>query len=50
MLHEKVGTNLADHRRLVYGDPDRAFADADVVVRERFRFPKISSTPIETYG
>ena len=50
VLHEAVGTNLAGHRRLVYGDPDRAFAEADVVVRERFRFPKYASTPIETYG
>ncbi|HET7343084.1 MAG TPA: xanthine dehydrogenase family protein molybdopterin-binding subunit [Methylomirabilota bacterium] len=50
VLHEAVGSNLAGHRRLVYGDPDRAFADADVVVRERFRFPKYGSTPIETYG
>ncbi len=50
VLHEKVGTNLAGHRRLVYGDPDRAFREADVVVRERFRFPKYGSTPIETYG
>jgi len=50
VLHEAVGSNLANHRRLVYGDPDRAFAEADVVVRERFRFPKYSSTPIETYG
>jgi 2-furoyl-CoA dehydrogenase large subunit len=50
VLHDKVGTNLAGHRHLVYGDPDRAFADADVVVRERFKFPKYGSTPIETYG
>ena len=50
VLHEAVGTNLAGHRRLVYGDPDRAFAEADVVIRERFRFPKYASTPIETYG
>src|SRR5689334_1973886 len=50
VLHEKVGTNLAGHRRLVYGDPDRAFREADVVIRERFRFPKYGSTPIETYG
>jgi len=49
-LHEAVGSNLVGHRRLVYGDPDRAFAEADVVIRERFRFPKFSSTPIETYG
>src|SRR5947207_7551855 len=50
ILHEAVGTNLAGHRRLVYGDPDRAFAEAEVIVRERFRFPKYASTPIETYG
>jgi 2-furoyl-CoA dehydrogenase large subunit len=50
VLHEAVGSNLANHRRLVYGDPERAFREADVVLRERFRFPKYGSTPIETYG
>jgi 2-furoyl-CoA dehydrogenase large subunit len=50
VLHEAVGSNLAGHRRLVYGDPDRAFREAEVVVRERFKFPKYGSTPIETYG
>jgi 2-furoyl-CoA dehydrogenase large subunit len=50
ILHEAVGSNLAGHRRLVYGDPDRAFAEADLVLRERFSFPKFSSTPIETYA
>lgn len=50
VLHEAVGSNLAGHRRLVYGDPDRAFAEADLVIRERFRYPKYASTPIETYG
>src|SRR5438094_1103968 len=50
VLHEAVGSNLANNRRLVYGDPDGAFREADVVVRERFSFPKYGSTPIETYG
>jgi 2-furoyl-CoA dehydrogenase large subunit len=50
VLHEAVGSNLAGHRRLVYGDPDRAFAEAEIIIRERFRYPKYSSTPIETYG
>jgi len=50
VLHEAVGSNLAGHRRLVYGDPDRAFREAEVVIRERFKFPKYGSTPIETYG
>jgi 2-furoyl-CoA dehydrogenase large subunit len=50
VLHGAVGSNLASHRRLVYGDPDRAFREADIVVTERFRFPKYASTPVETYG
>jgi 2-furoyl-CoA dehydrogenase large subunit len=50
ILHEAVGSNEACHREIAYGDVERAFADADVVIRERFRYPKYSSTPIETYG
>jgi 2-furoyl-CoA dehydrogenase large subunit len=50
VLHEEAGSNLACHRHVKYGDPDRAFEQADVVIRERLRYPKYSSTPIETYG
>jgi 2-furoyl-CoA dehydrogenase large subunit len=50
VLHESVGSNEACHRHIVYGDVDRAFARAGVVIRERFSYPKYSSTPIETYG
>ena len=50
ILHEAVGSNEACHREIVYGGVDGAFAGADVVIREHFRFPKYSSTPIETYG
>jgi 2-furoyl-CoA dehydrogenase large subunit len=50
ILHEEVGSNLACHRHIVYGDPETAFADAEVVISERFVFPKYGSTPIETYG
>jgi 2-furoyl-CoA dehydrogenase large subunit len=50
ILHESVGSNEACHREIVYGDVDGTFAGADVVIRERFRYPKYSSTPIETYG
>jgi 2-furoyl-CoA dehydrogenase large subunit len=50
VLHEAVGSNLAGNRRLVYGEPERAFREADVVLSERFSFPKYASTPIETYG
>ena len=50
VLHEQVGDNAALHRLLCYGDPDKAFREADLVVSEKFRFPKYGSTPIETYA
>jgi 2-furoyl-CoA dehydrogenase large subunit len=37
-------------RSFVYGDVDGALARADLVVRERFRFPRWSCTPVECYG
>ncbi|CAB1081647.1 Carbon monoxide dehydrogenase large chain (EC [Olavius algarvensis Delta 1 endosymbiont] len=48
ILHDKLGTNVANHRLLRYGDIDQAFADADLVVQHEFRFHKYSSTPVET--
>jgi 2-furoyl-CoA dehydrogenase large subunit len=51
LLHEAIGSNIANHRLLQYGDVDRAFREADVVVRTgRLVFPKYSSTPMEGYG
>ena len=37
-------------RSFVYGDVDAALGAADLVVRERFRFPRWSCTPVECYG
>jgi 2-furoyl-CoA dehydrogenase large subunit len=37
-------------RSFAYGDVDEALAHADLVVRERFRFPRWSCTPVECYG
>ncbi|MCH7569186.1 MAG: xanthine dehydrogenase family protein molybdopterin-binding subunit [Deltaproteobacteria bacterium] len=50
ILHPKVGTNLINHRKLRYGDPDTAFAEADVIVGGKYFFPKYSSTPMETFA
>jgi 2-furoyl-CoA dehydrogenase large subunit len=50
VLHESVGSNVVVDRTLRYGDPDAAFARADLVVRETLRWERYSSTPIETYG
>ena len=37
-------------RSFSYGDVDSTLAAADLVVRERFRFPRWSCTPLECYG
>jgi 2-furoyl-CoA dehydrogenase large subunit len=37
-------------RRFHYGDVDDALARADLVVRETFRFPSFSCTPVECYA
>jgi 2-furoyl-CoA dehydrogenase large subunit len=50
LLHEQVGSNVVVDRTLRYGDPDGAFARADLVVTETLRWERYSSTPIETYG
>ena len=50
LLHEQVGSNIVVDRTLRYGDPDGAFARADLVVTETLRWERYSSTPIETYG
>ena len=46
-----VETEACVHdRSFRYGDVDGALAGADLVVRERFRFPRWSCTPVECYG
>ena len=41
---------VASDRSFRYGDPDEAFASADLVVSNRFAFPRWSCTPVECYG
>ncbi len=50
LLHDDFGSNLVWERSYRYGDPERAFAEADQVVRVDVSFPKYNSTPLETYG
>jgi 2-furoyl-CoA dehydrogenase large subunit len=46
-----VDTEACVHdRSFQYGDVDGALAAAELVVRERFRFPRWSCTPVECYG
>ena len=49
-LHPKLASNRVSQRVFQYGDPDEAFAVAETVVEFDYRFPRYSSTPIETFG
>lgn len=50
VLHEKAGTNVINRRTFRYGDPDKAFAQADRVFDLSYSFPRYASTPMETFG
>lgn len=50
IVHEALGTNVAHERDFRYGDPDSAFAQAYRVVSHTVSYPRVNSTPIETYG
>ena len=50
ILHDNIGSNIYSHRFFQYGDMQKAYEEADLVVKGKFLFPKYGSTPIETYG
>ena len=50
LLHEGAEDNLAAAVTHTVGDPDRAFAEADVVIDFTFRFGRLSGQPLETRG
>jgi len=50
LLHEDAESNLAATVTQRVGDPDVAFAHADVVLGYNFRFGRLSGQPLETRG
>lgn len=50
VLHDGLGGNIVHQRNFRYGDPDDAFAGAAHVVSCKVAYPRVNSTPIETYG
>jgi 2-furoyl-CoA dehydrogenase large subunit len=51
LLHEGAGTNQTFLSHYEWGEVDRAFEEADVVVDiDRLKFHRFSSTPLECYG
>lgn len=50
LIHEKIGTNLAWSRLFEFGDTDKAFAEADEIVKERLHWHRSSPSPLEPSG
>lgn len=50
LLYEERGTNVVYRRTFTFGEVEKAFAEADLVVRHRYRHPRVSANPIETSG
>jgi CO/xanthine dehydrogenase Mo-binding subunit len=50
IIHDLLGTNLAYERTFTFGDVDRDFAEADLVVSDRLRWHRSGGQPLETVG
>ena len=50
LVHESVPTNVPWQQTYHWGDPDARFAEADLVVQERFDWHRFTSCPLETVG
>lgn len=49
LVHASAGSNEVGVRKFVYGEPDRAFAEADAVVKLTTHYPRNSFTPMECF-
>jgi 2-furoyl-CoA dehydrogenase large subunit len=49
LLHPTVGNNVVSDRAFRYGDPERAFAEAEHRVALSVEYPRNSCTPIECF-
>lgn len=50
LVFEELGSNIAVHDKLEYGDMASAFSEADKVVEETLRIHRYTSSPLETNG
>ncbi len=50
LVHEALGTNCAYERTFDFGDVERDFAEADVIVSDRLRWHRSGGQPLETVG
>ena len=49
LVHNDAGTNVMSGRNFIYGDPEKAFSDADQTVSLKLEYPRNSLTPIEAF-
>ena len=49
LIHPDAGSNIMSDREFTYGDPDKAFAEADEIVSLSIHYPRNSLTPIEGF-
>jgi len=50
LIFEEHGTNVMMQRVFTWGEVDQAFADADHVITEKYRWNRLGANPLETYG
>ena len=48
-LYRDIGSNVVSTRDFEYGDPEKAFAEADRTVKLKIRYPRNSQTPLEGF-
>ena len=49
VVHEAAGSNVVSTREFSYGEPEKAFAEADKIVNVKIRYPRNSQTPLEGF-
>ncbi len=49
LVHDAPGSNMISERRFTYGDPDRAFAEAERTIETTIHYPRNALTPMEGF-
>ena len=50
LIFEENGNNIMYERLFTWGDVEGAFAAADIVLSEKFRWHRVGANPLETFG
>jgi CO/xanthine dehydrogenase Mo-binding subunit len=48
LVHDALGTNIAYERKFVFGDVEKDFAEADIIIRDTFRWRRQAANPLDT--